>query len=85
MNVPVCAAVVLLGRSQIKANGPLRLPDRAWVVESALLGAATIALMLGLSFTTAIEVFNSPHDTGRSVIVLVAPVSRAGGAWRRSR
>ncbi|MFF3375355.1 MFS transporter [Streptomyces sp. NPDC002680] len=53
VNVPVCAAVVALGMSQIAPDGPLRIPGRDWFAEAALLGAGTAALMLGLSFTAS--------------------------------
>lgn len=53
VNVPVCVVVVLLGMSQIRADGPLRLPNLSWATEAALLGASTVALMLGLSFTAS--------------------------------
>jgi MFS family permease len=51
VNVPVCAIMILLGLNQMRADGPLRLPGSQWVVETALLGAAVTALLLGLTLT----------------------------------
>jgi MFS family permease len=53
VNVPVCVVVVVLGVGQLAPDGPLRVPDRSWFAEAALLGAGTAALMLGLSFTAS--------------------------------
>jgi EmrB/QacA subfamily drug resistance transporter len=49
VNVPVSIAVIAIGLVHIPADGPLRLPDRAWAVETALLGSATVSVLLGLS------------------------------------
>lgn len=51
VNVPVCLAVILLGFSQMPADGPLRLPGRDWLVEAFLLGSSGTALLVGLTFT----------------------------------
>jgi len=51
VNVPVCIVIVLLGLHQMSADGPLRLPGRAWLIEAVLFGSSVAALLVGLTFT----------------------------------
>jgi len=53
VNVPVSIVVAAVGLSLLPAGAPLRLPDRAWFAECALLTGAVGALLLALTFTTS--------------------------------
>jgi MFS family permease len=53
VNVPVSILVMAVGVRMLPASTPLRVPDRTWFVESALLSAAVAALLLALSFTAS--------------------------------
>lgn len=73
-NIPVSVLVIAIGVAQIPRGGRLRSPDRAWVVETALLGTAAVAGMLALTF--AVE-----YGPGWLALALVAaPFLRA---WSR--
>lgn len=50
VNVPVCVVIILLGFSQLTADGPLHWPGRDWLVEAFLLGLSVTALLVGLTF-----------------------------------
>lgn len=65
LNVPVSIAVIAIGLAQLPAGDPLRLPDRTWLVEAALLAGATAALMLSLSLAAS-------HGPGWLALALVA-------------
>lgn len=49
VNVPVSLAVIAIGLRTLEGGGGLRLPDRGWLVESGLLAAACMALLLALT------------------------------------
>ncbi|TDE44535.1 MFS transporter [Nonomuraea mesophila] len=49
LNVPACVLVIAIGMTQLPPGGRPHLPDRAWVAEAGLLGAAAVALLLALS------------------------------------
>jgi MFS family permease len=49
VNVPVSLAVIAVGVRTIAPGGGLRLPDRGWAVESALLAAAATAVLGALT------------------------------------
>ncbi|WP_157996100.1 MFS transporter [Thermomonospora amylolytica] len=51
VNVPVSVLVMAVGLRTLPPTTPLRVPDRRWFIESALLSAAVAALLLALSFT----------------------------------
>lgn len=74
LNIPICLVIVIIGRAQLAADGPLRLPNRTWIAESALLVCATMAFLCGLSLTAS-------HGPGWLAIVFAAipPLM----AWRR--
>ena len=65
LNVPVSVAVIAIGVAQLPSGGGLRLPDRGWVTETALLGSATAALMLSLSLAAS-------HGPGWLALALAA-------------
>lgn len=49
LNLPVCLAVILVGLAGLPVDRPLVPPGRALLAEAAVLGAALVAAMLGLS------------------------------------
>jgi len=49
LNLPVCLAVTLIGLTGLPADRPLVPPGRGLLAEAAVLGAALVAGMLGLS------------------------------------
>lgn len=51
LNVPIGVAVIGVGLAQLGAGKPLRAPGRGFGTEIAILSAATITLMLSLTFT----------------------------------
>lgn len=53
VNAPIAAVVIAIGWRTMPADGRLRLPDRQWGVEAALLGGATLAALLALSLAPA--------------------------------
>ena len=75
VSVPVAAVVAAIGRSQLPAGGRLRLPERAWLTEAALLGGAAAALVLALSFAA---------DDGARWLVLGLAAVPLAWAWSRT-
>ena len=53
LNVPVSVAVIAIGVAQLPPGRGLRLPDRGWAADTALLASATAALMLSLSLSAS--------------------------------
>lgn len=49
VNIPASIAVIAIGFAQLPAGRGLRLPDRSWLGEAVVLGAAAFVLMLALS------------------------------------
>jgi len=49
INVPVSLVVIGIGLRTIEAGGRLALPDRAWLLESALLASASAVLLAALT------------------------------------
>lgn len=64
VNIPASIAVIAIGFAQLPAGRRLRLPDRSWLGEAAVLAAAAFALMLGLSLGS--------HQPAWLLLVLVA-------------
>lgn len=48
VNIPIAAVVAFVARTRMLQVGTLRTPPREWVVESALIGAVCVAVLLGL-------------------------------------
>jgi EmrB/QacA subfamily drug resistance transporter len=53
LNVPVGLAVVCIGLTQLRADGPLRWPERSTVAELAALMPAALALLGGLALAAS--------------------------------
>ena len=53
VNVPVSVLVAAVALCTLPRGGPLRLPDRTWLSESLLLGAAVAALLLSVAFAAS--------------------------------
>lgn len=49
LNVPIGVAVISVTVAQLAADGAVRLPGRAWLVETSLLATAAVIAMLALS------------------------------------
>lgn len=73
VNVPVVLVVIAIGYAQLTPDRRLRLPDRTWLGESALLGSAVAVVMLGLSL--------GAHQFGWLALTLLAVPLMLG--WRR--
>ncbi len=56
INVPLSVVAIVIVLAQLPASGPLRLPDKTWAIETVLLGAAGVALMLGLSLAASTSI-----------------------------
>jgi len=81
LNVPVAVFVLIVAVTQLPPGGRSRLPGRAWAVETGLLGAATVALLLALSLTAghgpawlALAVVAAPFLLGWLRLPASAPV-----------
>lgn len=76
LNIPICLLVIIIGRVQLPADGPLRLPDHMWIAETVLLACAAVMLLCGLSLTAS-------HGLGwlTMVFATILPLM----AWRRMR
>jgi EmrB/QacA subfamily drug resistance transporter len=53
VNVPVSLLVMAVGWFTLKADKPLRAPDRGWFAEALLLSGAVAAFLLSLSLTAS--------------------------------
>ncbi|GAA5106633.1 MFS transporter [Haloechinothrix salitolerans] len=51
VNVPVAALILIAAVTQLPRGTRVHLPGRAWLTETGVLGAATVALLLSLSLT----------------------------------
>lgn len=79
VNVPVSLVVIAIGIRTIEAGGWLALPDRGWLLESALLAAAAGVLLAAL---TQAPVHGLPWLLGA---LLAGPLVVAWGRLRDSR
>jgi MFS family permease len=73
VNIPASIAVIAIGFAQLPAGGRLRLPDRSWLGEAVVLGAAAFVLMLALSL-------GSHQPVWLALIVVAVPLLLI---WRR--
>jgi len=74
VNLPVSVVVAVVGLRLLPAGLPLRMPDRTWFAEAALLSIAVAALLLALSLA-------AEHGPARLLLAAVA-VPLLGG-WLR--
>ncbi|WP_345438815.1 MFS transporter [Actinoallomurus vinaceus] len=51
LNLPIGALVIVIALVQMRPDGPLGAPDRTLLFETAVLGVAAAALLLGLSLS----------------------------------
>lgn len=75
VNVPVCLMVSAIALTRVPSGNPLRLPDRHWVVETALLGGSAAVIMLALSHAA---------EAGLQWLSLAAVAVPLLWAWKRS-
>lgn len=75
LNVPVGLLVIGIGLGQLPADRGLSLPDRSWAMETGLIGAAAIAVMLGLSLAA---------EGGPAWLLLLIAAVPFVAMWRRS-
>lgn len=74
VNVPVSLVVLLVGVRLLTAGLPLRVPDRTWFPEAALLCVAVAALLLALTLSA---------EHGRAWLMLAALAVPMLGGWLR--
>lgn len=75
LNVPVGLLVIGIGLGQLPVDRGLSLPDRSWAMETGLIGAAAIAVMLGLSLAA---------EGGPAWLLLLIAAVPFVAMWRRS-
>lgn len=74
VNVPVSLLVLLVGLRLLAPDRPLRVPERTWFLEAALLTVAVAGLLLALTLTA---------DVGPAWLLLVVVVAPLLGGWLR--
>ncbi|GIG69664.1 MFS transporter [Phytomonospora endophytica] len=75
LNVPVGLAVIAITLAQLPRGNGLRVPDRAWFTETALLGSAAVTALLALTLAT---------ENGLAWIALLPVAAVPALLWHRS-